>query len=170
MSAANIAAIAAELVIMICGPIAAALWIRRRFAVPRRVFWIAAGFFLANLAVNVPLVVMVWPSLFGAGSWALLAATAMTYAVCEEIARYLSFRAGRSMRENRTAGGALAAGVGHGVAVVAPASAAVDPTRLQAVESIQKVDPVLMANCTTGSVADAVSVPPEVPLVGCLTL
>ncbi|WP_190816763.1 YhfC family glutamic-type intramembrane protease [Saccharopolyspora pogona] len=38
----------------------------------------------------------------------------MTYAVCEEIARYLSFRAGRSMRANRTAAGALAAGVGHG--------------------------------------------------------
>ncbi|WP_435830114.1 YhfC family glutamic-type intramembrane protease [Saccharopolyspora shandongensis] len=57
---------------------------------------------------------MVWPSLFGAGSWALLAAASMTYAVCEEIARYLSFRAGRSMRENRTADGALAAGVGHG--------------------------------------------------------
>ncbi|MGI8311610.1 hypothetical protein [Saccharopolyspora hattusasensis] len=43
---------------------------------------------------------LLWPSLFGAGSWALLAATAMTYAVCEEIARYLSFRAGRSMRAN----------------------------------------------------------------------
>ncbi|MGI8311609.1 hypothetical protein [Saccharopolyspora hattusasensis] len=39
----SIAAIAAELVIMICGPVAAAIWIRWRFAVPGRVFWIAAG-------------------------------------------------------------------------------------------------------------------------------
>jgi uncharacterized membrane protein YhfC len=111
---ANLAAIAAELVIMICAPIAAAIWIRRRFAVPGAVFWIAAGFFLTNLVVNVPLVTLLWPSLFGAGSWALLAAAAMTYAVCEEIARYLSFRAGRTMRASRTADGALAAGVGHG--------------------------------------------------------
>ncbi|WP_231618484.1 hypothetical protein [Nonomuraea sp. SBT364] len=60
--------------------------------------------------------------------------------------------------------------------LVLPASAAhavVDPTTLSSVQSITRLDPVLMANCATGSVADpvgAVAVPPEVPLVGCLTL
>ncbi|GAA3710797.1 hypothetical protein GCM10022224_090300 [Nonomuraea antimicrobica] len=56
---------------------------------------------------------------------------------------------------------------------VSAAHAVVDPSKNQALESIQKVDPIMMANCATGGVADpvgAVAVPPEVPLVGCLTL
>ncbi|MGR6923726.1 hypothetical protein ACU635_56505 [[Actinomadura] parvosata] len=66
------------------------------------------------------------------------------------------------------------------VAVIAvaalPATAAhavVDPSKLTILESAQKIDPILMTNCATGTVADpagAVVVPPEVPLVGCLTL
>ncbi|MEV4170100.1 MULTISPECIES: hypothetical protein [unclassified Nonomuraea] len=53
------------------------------------------------------------------------------------------------------------------------AHAVVDPAKVQVLESASKVDPILMTNCTTGGAADpvaAVTVPPEVPLVGCLTL
>ncbi|PZG03754.1 hypothetical protein [Nonomuraea aridisoli] len=61
-----------------------------------------------------------------------------------------------------------------GLALPAQAAhAVVDPAKIAVLESIQKTDPILMANCTTGTVADpagAVVVPPEVPLVGCLTL
>ncbi|MEV0824270.1 hypothetical protein [Nonomuraea rubra] len=55
----------------------------------------------------------------------------------------------------------------------AAAHAVVDPHKIAILESAQKVDPLLMTNCTTGTVADpaaAATVPPEVPLVGCLTL
>ncbi|MFB4266316.1 hypothetical protein [Nonomuraea sp. GTA35] len=61
-----------------------------------------------------------------------------------------------------------------GLILPAPAAhAVIDPAKLAVLESAQKVDPILMTNCTTGTVADpaaAVVVPPEVPLVGCLTL
>ncbi|GAA2865351.1 hypothetical protein [Nonomuraea rubra] len=61
-----------------------------------------------------------------------------------------------------------------GLFLPAPAAhAVVDPSKVAVLESVQKMDPVLMANCTTGTVADpaaAATVPPEVPLVGCLTL
>ncbi|WP_143220775.1 hypothetical protein [Actinomadura sp. CNU-125] len=58
-------------------------------------------------------------------------------------------------------------------ATASTANAVINPVDLQAIESISRVDPVLMTNCMTGSAADpvgAVVVPPEVPLVGCLTL
>ncbi|GAA2565347.1 hypothetical protein GCM10010398_63030 [Streptomyces fimbriatus] len=69
----------------------------------------------------------------------------------------------------------LLAGMAVGThAVTAPAaSAVVDPSKIAVLDSIQKMDPILMANCATGTVTDpvgAVAVPPEVPLVGCLTL
>ncbi|TDC02048.1 hypothetical protein E1267_30260 [Nonomuraea longispora] len=60
-----------------------------------------------------------------------------------------------------------------GMTLSAPAHAVIDPTKLNSLESITKIDPVVMANCVTGSTADpvgAAAVPPEVPLVGCLTL
>ncbi|GLW09607.1 hypothetical protein Misp01_47360 [Microtetraspora sp. NBRC 13810] len=64
--------------------------------------------------------------------------------------------------------------VGGGMALsAAPAHAIPDPSKIAVLESIQKIDPVLMANCTTGTVANpvgAVAIPPEVPLAGCLTL
>ncbi|SDL29137.1 hypothetical protein [Nonomuraea jiangxiensis] len=56
----------------------------------------------------------------------------------------------------------------------APAAhAVIDPAKIQLLESIQKVDPVMMATCATGGVASpasAVAVPPEVPLVGCVAV
>ncbi|MGP3936644.1 hypothetical protein [Nonomuraea sp. KM88] len=63
--------------------------------------------------------------------------------------------------------------VAAGLTLSAPAHAVVDPTQLTSLESITKIDPIVMANCATGGIADpvgAVAVPPEVPLVGCLTL
>jgi hypothetical protein len=63
--------------------------------------------------------------------------------------------------------------VAAGMALSAPAHAVVDPTKLNSLESITRIDPIVMANCATGGVADpvgAVAVPPEIPLVGCLTL
>lgn len=56
---------------------------------------------------------------------------------------------------------------------VPAAHAVVDPSKLAVLDSAQRIDPVLMANCATGTAADpaaAVVIPPEVPLVGCATL
>ncbi|MEV0622820.1 hypothetical protein AB0I81_56550 [Nonomuraea sp. NPDC050404] len=66
----------------------------------------------------------------------------------------------------------IAAAFGMAAPAVA-AHAVIDPSKASVVESLQKVDPILMANCTTGSAGNpvgAVAVPPEIPLVGCLTL
>ncbi|MBF8192613.1 hypothetical protein ITP53_44420 [Nonomuraea sp. K274] len=72
----------------------------------------------------------------------------------------------------RTAAAAVTAAIG--LALTAPAAhAVVDPSKIAVLESAQKIDPVVMTNCTTGGAADpagAAVVPPEVPLVGCLTL
>lgn len=95
-------------------PVAAAFWLRLRLGVPIRVFEIAAGFYLLNLVVQLPILQL----LRGAGVargllFAALIAPAI-YAGCEEGLRYLSFRAGATMRAARTADGALMAGLGHG--------------------------------------------------------
>ncbi|TDD23128.1 hypothetical protein [Nonomuraea diastatica] len=63
--------------------------------------------------------------------------------------------------------------VAAGMTLSAPAHAVVDPAKINVLESLTRIDPIVMANCTTGGIADpvgAVTVPPEVPLVGCLTL
>ncbi|GAB2944640.1 hypothetical protein ACFMQL_33595 [Nonomuraea fastidiosa] len=69
---------------------------------------------------------------------------------------------------------AAAAALAGGLVLAAPAAhAVVDPAKINVLESLQKADPIVMANCATGTVADpvgAVVIPPEVPLVGCLTL
>ena len=69
---------------------------------------------------------------------------------------------------------AVAAAFAGGLVLAAPAAhAVVAPSKISVLESLQKSDPIIMANCTTGTVADpvgAVAVPPEVPVVGCLTL
>jgi uncharacterized membrane protein YhfC len=95
-------------------PVGAAFWLRLRLGVPLRVFEIAAGFYLVNLVVQVP----IFQLLRGAGLTRGLLFTAVIapaiYAACEEGVRYLSFRAGGTMRAYRTADGALMAGLGHG--------------------------------------------------------
>ncbi|TDE48439.1 hypothetical protein E1295_21460 [Nonomuraea mesophila] len=60
-----------------------------------------------------------------------------------------------------------------GLTLSAPAHAVVDPAKVNVLESVTRTDPIVLANCATSTLADpvgAVTVPPEVPLVGCLTL
>jgi uncharacterized membrane protein YhfC len=108
------AAFAVMFGLVVVGPGVAAVWLRSRLGVPLRVFEVAAGFYLLNLVVQVP----VFRALAGAGVRGGLAFTALlapaVYALCEETLRYLSFRATRAMRANRTPDGALMAGLGHG--------------------------------------------------------
>lgn len=95
-------------------PVAAALWLRLRTGTPIRVFEIAAGFYLVNLVIQVPILQLVrGAGLSGGLLFAAVIAPAL-YAGCEEGVRYLSFRAGSTMRAWRTANGALMAGLGHG--------------------------------------------------------
>ena len=107
-------AFAFALVVMIVLPVLLALVVARTRRVPFRVVLVAAGFYLLNLAVNVPLTGFVWPLLLGRSSLLTLLLTCLTWGVCEELARYASFRFVRVMKENRTDSGALAAGLGHG--------------------------------------------------------
>lgn len=112
LSTTQLLAIGVELSLMIVLPIAAVTWWCRRRRVPASVPLIAAGCYLVNLAVNVPLTTMLYPSL-GMPPVLALALTALTYGVCEELARYASFRIG-ALRRHRDRDGGIAAGLGHG--------------------------------------------------------
>ena len=99
LSPAQLLAIAIELLLMIVLPIVLlTLWCRRT-QLPWTAPLIAAGCYLLNLVVNVPLTVLLYPSL-QLPPVLLLALTALTYGVCEELARWLSFRLG-SLRRHR---------------------------------------------------------------------
>jgi uncharacterized membrane protein YhfC len=112
LNPAQMLAIAVELLLMIVLPIVLlTLWCRRT-RVPWTAPLIAAGCYLLNLVVNVPLTVLLYPSL-QLPPVLLLALTALTYGVCEELARWLSFRLG-SLRRHRDGDGAISAGLGHG--------------------------------------------------------
>ncbi len=113
MSAGNWIAFALQMAIMMLFPIGLAIFFHRRFRVSWIVFFIAAGFYLINLVVQVPFL-FAWYYLFAKLQWISLALVTLTYAVSEETMRYLSFRVGRIMRTNCTTNGALMAGVGHG--------------------------------------------------------
>lgn len=112
MPASSAAAFA--LTIMIGLPVVAAVLVVRRRRLPRSIPGWAALFYLLNLIVNVPLVAFVWPAVLGRGSWAALVATCLTYGVCEELARWCSFRFVPTLGRHRDESGALAAGLGHG--------------------------------------------------------
>ncbi len=112
ISVTQLLAIIVELALMLVLPVVAAVWWCRRRRVPGSVPLIAAGCYLLNLVVNVPLVAVVYPTL-GLPPLATLALTALTYGVCEELARWLSFRIG-PLRRHRDGDGAIAAGIGHG--------------------------------------------------------
>lgn len=112
LSPLQLLGIAVELALMIVLPVVAAAWWCRRRRVPASVPLIAAGFYLLNLAVNLPLTAAVYPAL-GLPPVVTLGLTALTYGVCEELARWLSFRVG-SLRRHRDADGGIAAGLGHG--------------------------------------------------------
>ncbi|WP_163513654.1 YhfC family glutamic-type intramembrane protease [Fodinicola acaciae] len=87
--------------------------LRKRLRVPMTVFFVAAGFYLLNLLIQQPIFLGVRAfHLNGVVVTGLIAPA--IYAVCEESMRYLSFRAGRKMRDNRTPNGAVVAGLGHG--------------------------------------------------------
>lgn len=95
-------------------PAATALWLRLRRDVPIRVFEIAAGFYLLNLAVQVPIFRLIGNRAVLLGPLLAPLLAPAIYSLIEESLRYLSFRAGRTMRGSRHADGALMAGLGHG--------------------------------------------------------
>ncbi len=113
MSILNWLSFALQMILMILFPIGLAVFFHRRFHTPWPIFFIAAAFYLLNLLVQIPFL-FAWSNLFAHQPLAYLAALTLTYAVCEETMRYLSFRVGRVMRFNQNANGALMAGTGHG--------------------------------------------------------
>ncbi|QBD79983.1 YhfC family intramembrane metalloprotease [Ktedonosporobacter rubrisoli] len=114
MTLLNWGAFAVAMALMVLFPLGLAAFFQRRFSLSWKMFFIAAGFYLLNLLIQIPFNFVLWPMLFGSMPWVLLAFITLTYGVCEETMRYLSFRVGRSMRDHRDANGALMAGVGHG--------------------------------------------------------
>ncbi len=113
MSIVNWVAFALQVAIMVLFPISLAIFFHRRFRGSWVIFFIAAGFYLINLVIQIPFV-YAWYYLFAKLPWVALALVTLTYALSEETMRYLSFRVGHIMRASRTANGALMAGVGHG--------------------------------------------------------
>jgi hypothetical protein len=91
-----------------------AFWLHQRCRVPLVMLAIAAGFYLLSFLAGV----IIWVGVHAAGirngvMFAVVLAPAIG-AVCAETSRYLSFRASRSMRVNRTIEGALMVGLGYG--------------------------------------------------------
>lgn len=107
-------ALVAMFVLTAVVPVGAAFWLRLRLGVPIRVFEIAAGFYLLNLVVQVPIFQLLRGAGVSGGVLFVMVIAPAIYAGCEEGLRYLSFRAGSTMRAARTADGALMAGLGHG--------------------------------------------------------
>ena len=101
-------------VLTVGAPTSAALWLRLRRDVPIRVFEISAGFYLLSLVVQFPVFGQVGNRAILLGPLlAPLVAPAIN-ALSEESLRYLSLRAGWSMRSSRHEEGALVAGLGFG--------------------------------------------------------
>jgi hypothetical protein len=135
-------------------PVAAAAWLRLRHGVSFWIFEVAAGLYLVNLVVQMP----VFRGLTVAGLQGGVLLAPAIHALSEETTRYLSFRAGRTMRSARHAGGALVAGLGHGAMEAAifalilgetVAVATLAPDALRA----QGVDPVQLTSQLTSSIA-----------------
>lgn len=114
MSPSIAVALAVQLLLMIGVPIAAAVLVCRRRHIPLTVPLVAGGFFLLSLLVTAPLTKLLLPLNLGAGSWLTLVLSCLVYGVCEELARYLSFRRITVMQEHRSDWGGIAAGLGHG--------------------------------------------------------
>jgi hypothetical protein len=93
----------------------AAFWLRQRYRVPVAMLAVAAGFYLlACLLTAVILWAVVYVAGIRNGVVLFVVLGPAIGAVCAETLRYLSFRAGRSMRAHRTVGGALMVGLGYG--------------------------------------------------------
>src|SRR5262245_41136630 len=114
MTLENWLAFGVELALMLFLPIVLAVVFARRLHVAGRVFFIAAGFYLLNLVVQLPFIFAASAAFGKSLPYLALALITLTYGVSEETLRYLSFRAGRTMLASRTVNGALLAGVGHG--------------------------------------------------------
>ncbi|MBA3529987.1 MAG: YhfC family intramembrane metalloprotease [Propionibacteriaceae bacterium] len=102
------------LFMMIALPVLLAFLVVRARRLPVRVPLVAAGFYFISLAITLPLTAFAWPLAFGRGSLLTLALTCLTWGVCEELARFASFRFVPVMQRHRDDSGALAAGLGHG--------------------------------------------------------
>lgn len=115
MTTVDMAALAVT--VLVCGiaPLAVALALGRRLRLPKRMVAIAAGCYLLNLALQQPIFAGL-RLVVGGLNPVLVAAVlpSMVYGITEEIVRYLSWRAGRSMRHNRTSNGAIVAGLAWG--------------------------------------------------------
>ncbi|MBV9020972.1 MAG: YhfC family intramembrane metalloprotease [Chloroflexi bacterium] len=113
MGVANWLAFIVLILVAIVGPFVLAGVFRKRLGVPLSVFFIAAVFYILILVIEQPFFLLV--QVTGIKNQILLVAVflPLIFAFCEETMRYLSFRVG-PMRRNRTADGALMAGVGHG--------------------------------------------------------
>jgi len=91
-----------------------ALRLRRRAHVPLALLAVAAGFSLLGLAAERLAIAVIHGVGIGNGlPWAVIGGLAII-AVCVETFRYLSFRAGPSMRAHRSSGGAVMAGLSYG--------------------------------------------------------
>jgi hypothetical protein len=101
-------------ILIIVTIVLAALRLRRRVHVPLAILAVAAGFSLLGLAAErLAIAVIHGVGIRNGLPWAVIGGLAII-AVCVETFRYLSFRAGPSMRANRTSGGAVMAGLGYG--------------------------------------------------------
>lgn len=87
--------------------------LRTRTRVPTTVLAVAGAFYLLNLVVQAPLLLLARQIGFAPAVLAGLVLP-VVYGLVEELARYASFGAGATMRAHRTGPGALMAGLGHG--------------------------------------------------------
>jgi hypothetical protein len=103
--------------VMLCGigPVIAALALGRRLRLQLRIVAIAGGCYVINLVLQQPIFAGLRAMVGGERSLLLTAVLfSIVVGVTEEVVRYLSWRAGRSMRDNRTSDGALVAGLAWG--------------------------------------------------------
>jgi uncharacterized membrane protein YhfC len=159
MSTINWVAFGAQMAVMVLFPVALAIIFHRRLGAAWRVYFIAAGFYLINLVVQMPFVYAANAAFAKSLPWVALALTALIYGVSEETLRYLSFRAGRTMRANRTANGALMAGVGHGGTESMLFALSTAATTLMALLAPAAFDANAAASGSTATAADILGAP-----------
>lgn len=109
--------VALGVTVLVCGigPLTLALVLSRRLRLPMRMVGIAAGCYLLNLALQRPILAGLRLVVRGLSPVLVIGVlSAVVYGVTEETVRYLSWRAGRTMRQNRTSNGAIVAGLGWG--------------------------------------------------------
>ncbi|GAA2093477.1 hypothetical protein GCM10009841_03280 [Microlunatus panaciterrae] len=113
MTTAVAAAFSVEMLLMIALPIIAAVVICRRHSLPLTVPLAAASFFIINMIITAPLTRGLIPANFGRSTVILLLGT-VAYSICQELARYASFRFAPALQFRRNDWAGVAAGVGFG--------------------------------------------------------